>query len=131
VSDKPWPPARQAAANASAQRGCRGRGAVEAELTFDPLLDAVNITVRNMDGQVALNGTVPNYPQYQEATAAAQRVAGVTNVHNHLEVVLPPGNYRDDPMLAAAANNALALNTSRFSSRTPSTATRWSWMTAT
>jgi osmotically-inducible protein OsmY len=31
-------------------------------------------------------------------------------VHNHLEVVLPPGDYRDDPMLATAANNALALN---------------------
>ena len=86
------------------------RGAVEAELTFDPLVDAANITVKNMNGEVALNGTVPNYPQYQEAAAAAQRVAGVTNVHNHLEVVLPPGYYRDDPMLATAANNALALN---------------------
>ena len=86
------------------------RGAVEAELTFDPLVDAANITVKNMDGEVALNGTVPNYPQYQEVAAAAQRVAGVTNVHNHLEVVLPPGDYRDDPMLATAANNALALN---------------------
>jgi len=86
------------------------RGAVEAELTFDPLVDAANITVKNMNGEVALNGTVPNYPQYQEAAAAAQRVAGVTNVRNHLEVVLPPGDYRDDPMLGTAANNALALN---------------------
>jgi osmotically-inducible protein OsmY len=86
------------------------RGAVGAELTFDPLVDAANITVKNMGGEVALNGTVPSYPQYQQAAAAAQRVAGVTNVHNHLEVVLPPGDYRDDPMLATAANNALALN---------------------
>src|ERR1700730_4234107 len=86
------------------------RGAVEAELTFDPLVDAANITVKNMNGEVALNGTAPNYPQYQEAVAAAQRVAGVTSVHNHLEVVLPPGDYRDDPTLATAANNALALN---------------------
>src|ERR1700687_6231871 len=86
------------------------RGAVEAELTFDPLVDAANITVKNMDGEVALNGTVPNYPQYQEAAAAAQRVAGVTNVHNHLEGVLPRRDDRDDPMLATAANNALALN---------------------
>jgi osmotically-inducible protein OsmY len=86
------------------------RGAVGAELTFDPLVDAANITVKNMNGEVALNGTVPSYPQYQQAAAAAQRVAGVTNVHNHLEVVLPPGDYRDDPMLATAANNALALN---------------------
>ncbi len=76
------------------------REAVEAELSFDPLVD----------GQVALNGTVPSYPQYLEAAAAAQRVAGVTDVHNHLEVVLPPGDYRDDAMLTTSANNALTLN---------------------
>src|SRR3974390_2142344 len=45
-----------------------------------------------------------------EAPAAARRVSGVTSVHNHLEVVLPPGNERDDAMLTTAANNALALN---------------------
>ena len=66
------------------------REAVEAELTFDPLVDPSNITVKNMNGDVALNGTVPSYPQYVEAAAAAQRVAGVTNVHNHLAVDLPP-----------------------------------------
>jgi len=37
-------------------------------------------------------------------------VAGVKNVHNHLAVVLPDDDYRDDPMLTTAANNALALN---------------------
>jgi osmotically-inducible protein OsmY len=86
------------------------REAVEAELGFDPLVDAAGITVRNMNGQVALNGTVPSYPQYLEAATAAQRVAGVTDVHNHLEVVLPDSDYRDDAMLTTAANNALALN---------------------
>ena len=86
------------------------RQAVEAELTFDPLVDAANITVTNINGEVALNGTVPNYPQYLEASAAAQRVAGVTDVHNHLEVVLPDNDYRDDAMLTTAANNALTLN---------------------
>ena len=48
-------------------------------------VDPSNITVKNITGQVALNGTVPSYPQYLEAAAAAQRVAGVTDVHNHLE----------------------------------------------
>jgi osmotically-inducible protein OsmY len=86
------------------------REAVEAELDFDPLVDAAEITVRNINGDVALNGTVPSYPQYLEAAAAAQRVDGVKNVHNHLEVVLPLGDYRDDAMLTTAANNALALN---------------------
>jgi osmotically-inducible protein OsmY len=86
------------------------RETVEAELTFDPLVDATYITVKNMGGEVALNGWVPTYPQYLGAAAAAQRVAGVTNVRNHLEVVLPPEDYRDEAMLTTAANNALTLN---------------------
>ncbi len=86
------------------------RDAVEAELEFDPLVDDADIHVVNINGDVALNGTVPSYPQYLEATAAAQRVAGVRNVHNHLQVVLPDEDYRDDAILTTAANNALALN---------------------
>jgi len=86
------------------------REAVEAELAFDPLIDATNIDVKNMGGEVALTGTVPSYPEYLEAAAAAERVAGVRQVHNHLEVVLPPEDYRDDAALTTAANNALALN---------------------
>ncbi len=86
------------------------REAVEAELDFDPLVDDTNISVKNLNGDVALNGTVPSYPQYAEAAAAAQRVYGVTSVHNHLEVVLPPENERDDPTLTTMANDALALD---------------------
>ncbi len=86
------------------------REAVEAEFGFDPLVDAADIAVMNVNGDVALNGTVPSYPQYLEAAAAAQHVDGVKKVHNHLEVVLPPGDYRDDAMLTTAANNALTLN---------------------
>ena len=64
------------------------REAVEAELNFDPLVDPAGITVRNLNGQVALNGTVPSYPQYLAAATAAQRaaatsaVAGLTGVRN-------------------------------------------------
>ena len=32
------------------------------------------------------------------------------NVHNHLQVVLPDADFRDDAMLTTAANNALMLN---------------------
>src|ERR1700730_1000361 len=64
------------------------RAAGQAELTFEPRVDATDITVRNMNGEVALNGTVPSYPQYLEAAAAAQRVGGVKNVHNHLEKII-------------------------------------------
>ena len=86
------------------------REAVEEELGHDRLLDAAGITVRNLDGSVALTGTVPSYPQYLEAAEAARRVAGVTRVHNHLEVVLAPEDYRDDAVLTTAANNALAAS---------------------
>ena len=72
------------------------RAAVQAELGFDPLVDAADIAVRNIAGDVTLTGTVPSYPQYLEAAAAARRVAGVAGVHNHLEVALPEGTYRDD-----------------------------------
>jgi len=88
------------------------REAIKAELAFDPLVDATDIRVRDLNGDVALNGTVSSYPQYLEAAAAAQRIGGVKNVHNHLEVMLPEGDYRDDAMLTTAANNALAQNVS-------------------
>ena len=86
------------------------RDAVEQELSYDPLVDMSGITVKNISGEVALNGTVPSFPQYLEATAAAQRVAGVKKVHNHLEVVLPPGDYRDNATLTTMANDALTLD---------------------
>jgi osmotically-inducible protein OsmY len=86
------------------------RAAVEAELKFDPLVDDADIHVMNVNTDVALNGTVPNYPQYLEAAAAAQRVTGVKNVYNHLEVALSEADFRDDVMLITTANNALAQN---------------------
>jgi len=81
--------------------------AVQSELDFDPLVDPVDINVKDINGDVALNGTVPSYPQYLEAAAAAQRVTGVKRVHNHLMVNLPSPDYRDDAALTTAANNAL------------------------
>jgi len=86
------------------------RTAVEAELKFDPRVHDGDIHVVNANGDVALNGTVPSYPQYLEAAAATQRVRGVKNVFNHLQVVLPDADFRDDTMLTTAANNALAQN---------------------
>jgi osmotically-inducible protein OsmY len=86
------------------------RDAVDRELSYDPLVDDSNISVKNINGDVALNGTVPSYPQYLEAAAAARRVSGVKKLQNHLEVVLPPEDYRDDARLTTAANNALTLD---------------------
>jgi len=86
------------------------RAAVEAELGFDPRVDSTDITVTNIGGDVNLTGTVPTYPQYLEAAAAARRVVGVKTVDNNLAVELPESDWRDDVKLTTAANNALADN---------------------
>lgn len=83
--------------------------AVLDDLTFDPDIDASGITVEVRNGEVVLGGSVPSYPQHVEAAAVASRVPGVSRVHNHLKVALPPGDYRDDPTLTATANDALTL----------------------
>jgi osmotically-inducible protein OsmY len=42
------------------------REEVEGELIFDPLVDAADITVKNLNGVVGLNGTVASFPEYLE-----------------------------------------------------------------
>ncbi len=96
------------------------RDAVTDDLTFDPDVDASNITVEDRDGEVVLRGSVPSYADYLEAAAVASRAAGVKAVHNQLEVALPPGDFRDDSTLTAMANNALTLG---HSEQVPVTAT--------
>jgi osmotically-inducible protein OsmY len=39
------------------------RAAVIDDLTFDPDVDASDITVEDRDGEVVLAGSVPSYPQ--------------------------------------------------------------------
>lgn len=85
------------------------RAAVTDDLTFNPDIDASDITVENREGEVVLAGSVPSYPQYIQAAAVARRVAGVKDVYNHLKVALPPGEHRDDSALTAMANDALTL----------------------
>ena len=84
--------------------------AVADELTFDPDVDASDITVRAVGGAVLLTGTVPSYPQYLAAVAGARRVAGARNLRDDLEIRLPPGDFREDAALTVAANDALTLN---------------------
>ena len=85
------------------------RAAVIDDLTFDPDVDASDIRVAEMNGDVVLTGSVPSYPQYAQAAAVAARAAGVRCVRNDLQVALPPGVYRDDLTLAAMASDALTL----------------------
>ena len=38
------------------------RAAVDKELSFDPMVDAAQVAVQNLGGDVTLTGTVPSYP---------------------------------------------------------------------
>ena len=84
--------------------------AVREELVTDPRIDADDIVVELLNGEVSLNGTVPSEAQRSEAAATARRVAGVTKVYNLLAVALPSRDYGDDTALAQVANEALAAN---------------------
>lgn len=86
------------------------RAAVYQELDADRLVDAADIVVGVVNGEVSLNGTVPSQDQRTEAAAAARRVAGVTGVDNLLDVALPVGDYLEDAALAQRVNGALAAN---------------------
>src|SRR5208282_2468612 len=83
------------------------RDTVERELSYDPLVDNSDISVKNVDGDVALNGTVPSYPQYLEAAAAARRVAGVTATAND---ALTLGHTEPAPVQATAKNGDITLS---------------------
>jgi osmotically-inducible protein OsmY len=84
--------------------------AVHEELMTDPRIDADDIVVEMLNGEVSLNGTVPSEAQRSEADAAARRVAGVTKLYNLLAVALPSRDYGDDTALAQVVNEALAAN---------------------
>lgn len=86
------------------------RAAVHNELVTDPRIDADDIVVEFLYGEVSLNGTVPSQEQCAEAAVAARRVAGATVVHNLLAVALPSRDYGDDRALEQLANEALADN---------------------
>ena len=82
------------------------RAAVYQELDADRLIDAADIVVEVVNGEVSLTGTVPS----QDQRAAAGRVAGVTAVHNLLAIALPSRDYGDDAALAQLVNEALAAD---------------------
>lgn len=82
--------------------------AVCQELAADRQLDAADIHVEVVNGEVSLNGTVPSQNQHTEAAKTAQRVAGVTVVHNLLTVALPAEDTLEDADLEQRVNGALA-----------------------
>src|SRR5262249_18553427 len=85
---------------------------VEAELRWEPSVNAAAIGVAVKDGIVTLTGRVANYAEKYAAARAAARVAGVKAVANELEVGLSSVDQRSDEEIARSVANALAWHTS-------------------
>jgi osmotically-inducible protein OsmY len=85
---------------------------VEAELQWEPSLNAASIGVAVKDGIVTLTGRVSSYAEKMAAARAAARVSGVKAVANEIEIRLLPSDERTDEDIARTVANALAWNTS-------------------
>ncbi|HZZ11333.1 MAG TPA: BON domain-containing protein [Paraburkholderia sp.] len=87
-SDATAPAAASAAPSAKSTKAAdRAMGRkVRSALSKTKGLSVANITVRARGGAVTLAGTVPEQPQVDIATQAAQGVAGVTSVKNALSI---------------------------------------------
>lgn len=55
-------------------------------LTEDGLLDASGIEVTCEQGEITLEGTVPDRPAKRRAEDLAERISGVVDVHNRLRL---------------------------------------------
>jgi osmotically-inducible protein OsmY len=85
---------------------------VEAELRWEPSVNAAAIGVAVKDGIVTLTGRVATLAEKYAAARAAARVAGVRAVANELEVGLSSADRRTDEEIARSVANALAWNAS-------------------
>jgi osmotically-inducible protein OsmY len=86
------------------------RQKVQAELEWEPSLDAEGIGVAVHEGAITLTGHVQNYMQKLAAEKAAKRVADVIAVANDL-VVRPTGSMmRDDTDIAREVADVLGWN---------------------
>jgi len=83
------------------------RADVEAELEFEPSLDASGIGVAVNGGVATLTGHVPSYAAKVAAERAAGRVKGVRAVAEEIEVRLPSDLRHDDEEIAKRAANII------------------------
>jgi osmotically-inducible protein OsmY len=80
---------------------------VEAELAWDPDIDASDIAIAVRDGVVTMTGFVGSYFQKIEAEAIAKRIKGVLGVANDISIRLPSEHERPDPDIARDVVNML------------------------
>jgi osmotically-inducible protein OsmY len=80
---------------------------VEAELRWDPKVNAAQIGVTVDKGAVSLLGAVDTYAEKWAAEGATKRVSGVRTVAQDLTVKLLTDHARSDSEIAAAVQHAL------------------------
>jgi osmotically-inducible protein OsmY len=85
--------------------------AVIDELRSDPKIDSERVEVSADDGTVTLRGAVGSHRQKREASRAAHRVHGVTNVINDLDVQILSPLWRQDDQVRRDVLQALMLDT--------------------
>jgi osmotically-inducible protein OsmY len=82
---------------------------VNAELEWEPNVDATAIAVFIEDGVVKLNGSVPSYADRCEAERCVGRVYGVKAVDNELHVIPLQPEEPSDGAITSDCNTKLAL----------------------
>jgi len=80
---------------------------VNAELSWEPSVNAAEIGVEVKNGIVTLAGHVSSYAEKFGAERAAQRVAGVKALAVEIDVKLPGMSKRTDADIARSAENVL------------------------
>jgi osmotically-inducible protein OsmY len=80
---------------------------VEAELNWEPSINAAEIGVAVKNGIVTLTGHVPSFWEKWAAERAVSRLSEVKAIVNALEIRLPSSSERTDEDIARAAVDAL------------------------
>ncbi len=84
---------------------------VQAELKFEPSINATHIGVTVQDGVVTLFGHVDHYFEKLHAEHAVQRVSGVKGIAMEIEVTLPSLTKRADGDIVHAIDNIISWST--------------------
>ena len=79
---------------------------VQAELEWDPCIDAAHVGVAVQDGVVTLTGHLRTFAEKSAVERAVKRVAGVRGVAVELDVQLEPPHRVSDAEIAAAVQTA-------------------------
>jgi osmotically-inducible protein OsmY len=81
---------------------------IEAELEWEPSIDAREIRISVNDGSVSLTGSVPAYPDKIGAEIAVERLSGVKAVRNDIAVILPEADIVPDELVSREVQAMLA-----------------------